>query len=186
MVEGSKNISPKQFDEFKKFIKSAVDKFRISESANRVAVIEYSDDPTIAITLADYTNSDRLKEAVDRIQPSRGEDVATDKALRFVASDVYTSERGSRVGVPKVVLVLTGSKSTGSVTLKNAAQSLVDRGAKVYVVHVGKSENPELKNVTTEGENGVVTVPDGNPLATLGGNIARKIASDVEKGSRGA
>ncbi len=183
VIEGSRKIIPKQFEQFKNFIKSTIDNFHISESASHVAVVEYSDDPVIKIALNDYTNLDRLKEAVDRIQPSRGEGVVTDRAIRFVASDVYTSERGSRVGVPKVVIVLTGSKSTGSEPLRDAAKPLVDRGARVIVIHSGKYENPELKNITTEGEDGVVTVSEEDQLSELGGNIAKKIVSDVEKGN---
>ena len=183
VIEGSRNISPKQFEQFKNFIKSSIDNFPISESASHVAVVEYSDDPMVKIALNDYTSPERLKEVVDRIHPSRGQGVVTDRALRFVASDVYTPERGSRAGVPKVVVVLTGSKSTGRESLRDAAKPLLDRGTKVIVIYSGKTENPELKNITTEGEDGVVTVSEKDQLSVLGGNIAKEIVSAVEKGN---
>ena len=183
IVEGSKNINPKQFVQFKNFIKSTIDNFRISESASHVAVVEYSDEPQVTIAFNDYTNPERLKEAVDRIQPSRGESVVTDRALRFVASDVYTPQRGSRVGVPKVVIVLTGSMSTGSESLRDAARPLTDRGAKVIVISSGKTEDPELRNITTEGEDGIVAISEDDQLSILGANIAEKITSSMEKGN---
>ena len=183
VIEGSKNISPTQFQQFKNFIKSTIDNFDISESSSRVAVVEYSDEPMIKIALNDYMNPEQLKEEVDRIQPSRGEEVATDRALRFVASDVYTSKQGSRVGVPKVVIVLTGSKSTGREPLKDAAKPLVDRGAKVIVINSGETKNPELKNITTEGERGVVTVSEGDQMSVLSRNIANEIVSNLVKGN---
>ena len=183
VMEGSKNISPKQFEQFKSFAKSTIDNFRISESATHVAVVEYSDNPMLKIALNEYTNPERLKEAVDEISPSRGEGVATDRALRFVASDVFALKRGSRVGVPKVVVILTGSTSTGSESLRDAAKPLLDRGAKVIVIHSGKGMNPELKNITTEGEDGVVTVSEEDPLSVLGENIARKLISALDKGN---
>ena len=182
-MEGSRNISPKQFVQFKNFIRSTIDNFRISESASHVAVVEYSDEPRVAIAFNEYTDSERLKEAVDRIQPSRGEGVVTDRALRFVASDVYVPQRGSRVGVPKVVIVLTGSRSTGSEPLKEAARPLIDLGTKVIVISAGKTKDPELRNVTTEGNDGIVTVSEDDQLSILGENIAKKIISGVEKGN---
>jgi hypothetical protein len=183
VIEGSRNISPKRFEQFKNFVKSTLDNFHISGSASHAAVVEYSDNPMLKIALNDYTNLDRLKEGVDRIHPSRGEGVATDRALRFVASDVFTLERGSRAGVPKIVVILTGSKSTGSEPLKVAAKPLLDRGAKVIVIQSGGGENPELKNITTEGEDGVVTVSEEHQLSVLGENIARKIVAAVDKGN---
>ena len=184
VIEGSKNISPKQFTEFKNFVKSTIDKFQISESETHVSVVEYSDEPTVVITFNDYTSPDRLKEAVDRIQPSRGEGVVTDRALRLLASDVFKPGRGSRHGVPKVVMVLTGSKSTGSEPLKDAAKPLLDRGARVYVIYSGKKADPDLRNITTNGKDGVTTVSEEDDLSQVGGNIARQIVSSVEKGNR--
>lgn len=181
VVEGSRKISPKQFEQFKNFIKSTVGRFDISESTSHVAVVEYSDKPTLAIALNEYTNNERLKDAVDRLRPSRGNRVVTDRALRFVASDVFTSTDGSRPGVPKVVVVLTGSESTGSEPLREAAMPLLDAGARVIVIQSGTTKIPGIRNITSTRE--VVTVSGDDRLDVLGENIAKKIVSKVEKGS---
>ena len=69
--------------------------------------MEYSDEATLKISFNDFTNPDRLKEAVDRIQPSRGQGVETAKGLELAANRVFGVGHGSRPGVAKVLVLLT-------------------------------------------------------------------------------
>lgn len=181
VLEGSKNVTPKAFEGFKKFVKSSIDNMLVSESGTRVAVVEYSDESTVKIYLNDSTNPSLVKNAVDRIQPSRGDGVATDKALRQVADQVFSSRKGSRPGIPKVVVLLTVSKSTGDEPLGDAVKPLTDLGVRVYVIAVGGKTDADLEDIVLD-EGGIIPVPTDGQLPRLVLNALKKITVDVQEG----
>ena len=148
--------------------------------------MEYSDEATLKISFNDFTNPDRLKEAVDRIQPSRGQGVETAKGLELAANIVFGVGHGSRPGVAKVLVLLTASKSTGVERLRYAAMPLVSRGVTVYVVGIGKNvDQDEVKELVTD-KGMVVSVNVVDELPRVVPNVLKKVISDVEKGKYNA
>ena len=186
LLEGSKQLTSAQFEALKTFVKSSIDNIHVSESGSHVAVMEYSDEATLKISFNDFTNPDRLKEAVDRIQPSRGQGVETAKGLELAANRVFGVGHGSRPGVAKVLVLLTASNSTGVERLRYAAMPLVYRGVTVYVVGIGKNvDQDEVKELVAD-KGMVVSVNVVNELPRVVPNVLKKIISVVEKGKYNA
>lgn len=165
----------------KKFVTGVIDRHTISPTQTRVAVMEYSDKPTVWITLRGYMERNALKEAVSDIRPSRGKSVVTDEALRMAAVDIFSPEHGSRPGIPKVLILVTDDKSTGSESLRLAAEPLRKKGVTVYIVAIGeKVDKKEIGDLVPDNTN---VSPIDNPEETRNSapQIANKIDKNVEK-----
>ena len=177
VLDGSDSLTREEFESIKKLVSNTLDRYTISPDKTQVAMIEYSDKPTIMFYLNDYKDRNTLQDAIDNIQPSRGKYTATDDALKLAADQVFSPERGSRPGVPKVLILVTDDKSTGSKSLREAAEPLRKKGVPIHVVTIGsKYDDVEIKDlVPTPGH--VVSVNKPEEV----GNLAPKITDTIDK-----
>merc|ERR1719219_1033679 len=81
VLDGSSSVGPKNFTVAKTFINSIVDKFRVSPSGVKVALLQYSTAPHLEFNLNDYKTKEGVTKAVKQVGWVLG-DTHTALALR--------------------------------------------------------------------------------------------------------
>lgn len=173
-VDGSDSISRSDFNAIRKFIKSTINQFPVSSRDVRVALLEYSDSIDLKFGFLAHTNKPELLRAIDQMTPSRGRGILTDQVLAE-ANLLFTSNTGSRPGVPKILVIVTDDQSTGTRPLSRVSEPLKRAGVKVYVVAVGSRVNPEDWKGVVPSEGGVITVDTPQQTVSVAPDIEKKI-----------
>lgn len=149
-IEGSEALK-KDFDDLKKTIIKMIDRYQISREDSHVGVLEFSDSTSTEIRLDTTYDVETLRKIISEIRPSGGEKVNIDKALHE-AGKMFTVKYGGRAGYPKVLVLITGSKSDGVEPLKEAVQPLNEEGIQLMVITVGNNTDPEIPTITPNVE----------------------------------
>ena len=138
------------YDSEKAFLKTLAAAFGISPSGSRAGVVTFSYYTEHSIKLNDHTNLTSFNEAVDKI-PLMGSTTRIDKALRLTQKEMFTFANGGRVGVPKLVILLTDGSQTqdaGAEDPGDVADELRKEGVDILVVGIGKGVNEtELRRI---------------------------------------
>ena len=181
VLDGSDSLTRAQFESIKKLVSNTLDRYTISPEETQVAVIEYSDKPAVIVSFNDYKDRNTLQEAIDNIRASRGKNTATDEALKLAADQVFSPEHGSRPGLPKALILVTDDMSTGSESLRDAAEPLRKKGVSIYVVTIGdKYDDEEIKDLApSPGQ--VDSVDDLKDVENLGPKITNTIDKNIER-----
>ena len=179
VLDGSDSLTRAQFENIKKFVSSTLDRYTISPEKTQVAIIEYSDKPSLLISLNDYNNRNKLQEALDNIRPSLGRSTTTNDALKLAADQVFTPERGSRPGVPKALILVTDDRSIDSESLRDSTEPLRKKGIPVYVVTIG-SRYDETEDLTPSSGH-VVSVDKPEGVKNVAPRITDTIDNNIEK-----
>ena len=174
-IEGSEAIK-NDFDNLKKTVIKMLDRYKISREDTHVGVLEFSDSTSTEIRLDAIHDTKILKRIISEIRPSEGEKVNIDKALEE-AGKMFTVKYGGRPGYPKILVLITGSKSDGEKTLKEAVRPLKEEGIHLIVITVGNNTDPELPKITPNVER----VDDSENLPNKTDDLVDKINKKVEK-----
>ena len=174
-IEGSEALK-KGFDDIKKTVIKMLDRHMISRHDTHVGVLEFSDSASTEIRLDATYDVDTLMKIISEIRPSDGKKVNTDKALHEVGK-MFTVKYGGRAGYPKVLVLITGSKSDGEEPLKKAVQPLKEEGVQIMVITVGNNTDPELPTITPN----VDKVKNPKDLPEKTDNLVDKITKDVKE-----
>ena len=106
LMDSSGSISRRNFQVFKRFIKSIITGFDVSEDHTHIAIIEYSTKASVQLKFNDFTgralNRNNVKGRVNRIPHRRGK-TFIDRALRLANEEVFTEKAGMRDWVKKVI-----------------------------------------------------------------------------------
>ena len=133
---GSVRVDYRKEKEFLKFFTSS---FGVSSKGTRAGVVTFSNVSELSIKLNDHSDISSFHQAVDNI-PLMGLTGKIDKALRLAQRKLFSLTNGGRVGVPKLLILLTdGSQAqdAGAADLKEIADELRADGIDILVVGVG-------------------------------------------------
>lgn len=181
VLDGSDSLTRAQFENIKKFVSNTLDRYTISSEETQVAIIEYSDTPSLLISLNEYNNRNALQEALENIRPSGGRSTATNDALKLAADQIFSPQRGSRPGVPKVLILVTDDRSIDSESLRDTTEPLRKKGVPVYVVTIGsRSDDKEVEDLTPSSGH-VVSVDKPEDVKNLAPRITDTIDKNIEK-----
>ena len=127
------------------FVKNVSLGFHISPEDTRVGAITYGTEPQLAIPFNKYATPASIAFAIENI-PYPGTITMTGKALELASEKLF--DKGSRINVPKVLVVL--SKGTSRDNVQQSAEALHKAGVKVISVGLGPSyDNTELNNIAS-------------------------------------
>lgn len=179
-LDGSDSLKQNGFGKIQELAKNTLKRFKISESATHVGLMEFSKEVTPVLPLNELYDSGEIAEVIHKIKPSGGDATATDELLKAAASAMFAVPAGGRADAGKVLIVITDSKSTGKVQLKEAVKPAQDKGILVFVVDIGDETDPmELSDITpSNDEIKKVETPDDAP------KIADKLADDIQRALR--
>lgn len=181
-LDGSRDLRPEGFVLVKNSINTILDSLTISPRDSQVGVLEYSDKANIAFHLNQNRNVKDVKEAIQNIQPSLGAARVTDEALKSVAMEMFAARNGALPGVPKVFVLFTSGKSTGSQPLREAATALREHGVMTYVVGIGKRvDRDELVGLVPGGEDVLLLIDQPDHLPGVVPDIIRSILNHTPK-----
>lgn len=148
VIDGARSIEVLGKGNFKQlldFVKNVSLGFHISPEETRVGAITYGTEPVLAIPFNKYTSPKDLSLAIESISYP-GTITMTGKALALANQKLF--DKGSRINVPKVLVVLTAGTSRDDVQLPS--QALHKAGVTVISVGLGSVFNTgQLNNVAS-------------------------------------
>uniref|UniRef100_W5MBY0 Collagen type VI alpha 3 chain n=1 Tax=Lepisosteus oculatus TaxID=7918 RepID=W5MBY0_LEPOC len=147
LLDGS-DYTRNGFPAMRDFVQRVVEKLRVDENKDRVAVVQYSNDPAANFFLNTYSTKEDVINSVKGLRHKGGRPLNTGAALQFVKDRVFTASAGSRrpEGVPQIVVVLAGGRSSDSVEAPAAA--LKELGVLIFAIGTRSSDSRELQKIT--------------------------------------
>ncbi|CAH2323152.1 von Willebrand factor A domain-containing 2 [Pelobates cultripes] len=144
LVDVSAAVGENHFYKLRDFIKMISLQFDINRDVTQVALVSYSQKPQTIFALDTHEKSSSLLNAINQISYIGGS-ASTGSALLHVYSDVMTIGKGARLGVNKVVILITDGK--GSEDAAVPAQRLRDNGILIHVIGIGNVQRNALLRI---------------------------------------
>jgi hypothetical protein len=178
LLDGSGSVGNQGFLRVLNFVNQIVSAFNISRETAQAGVTEFSNKPVIHIKLDDFQDSRLLQDEISKIIDSGGR-TRTDLSLQIMSQEFFTYENGSRAGVPKVLVLVTDGKSTGTQPLSESVKELRKKGVIIYSVGVGDNINmQELKSISRT-ERDVFVSKDFSSIGLIASPLVERIAGDL-------
>eukprot|EP00062_Callorhinchus_milii_P019991 gi/632975158/ref/XP_007904071.1/ PREDICTED: LOW QUALITY PROTEIN: collagen alpha-3(VI) chain [Callorhinchus milii] len=177
-LDGSMNVGRTNFPVLIEFIRSIVDASYRDDGSFQVGVVQYSSDVSHEFFLNSFTDRESVIKAIQNIQYKGGRMLNTGKALRQIKTQQLIRPAGSRVdeGVPQIVILLTGGKSTDDALL--AARELRDSHIKLFTVALPNADVDEMSQIASE-QAAAFRVTNYNGLSGLTEDILLTLADSI-------
>uniref|UniRef100_A0A1A7ZHC7 Collagen, type XIV, alpha 1 n=1 Tax=Nothobranchius furzeri TaxID=105023 RepID=A0A1A7ZHC7_NOTFU len=179
LVDGSWSIGRINFKLVRIFLENLVNAFDIGIDKTRIGLAQYSGDPRIEWHLNTYSTKDAVIDAVKNL-PYKGGNTLTGLALTFILDNCFKPESGSRVGVPKIGILITDGKSQDDVM--PPAESLRKAGVELFAIGVKNADENELRSIASEPEDThVYNVADFNIMSSIVEGLTKIVCEQVEQ-----
>ena len=166
-----------EYHKEKEFINEVISTFDIGEDKSRAGVVTFSQDAELSIQLNSHYEIASLKDAVETI-PLMGNTTRIDKALRLAQDLVFLERNGGRVGLPKVLILLTDGSQTEGEDQEDpvhVANEIRASGIKLLVIGIGSGiDRAELIKIGG-GDRNVFTAASFDQL--IEGKFIQKIST---------
>ena len=176
VIDGSGSIEKYgqgNYQKVKDFVKSVVRGFAVSLEGTHVGVVLYSATAEVVFGFKKHYDKASVLAEIDSMHYP-GSWTHTGMALDLARTELF--EKGSRLGVPNMLLVLTDGQSQDDVI--QPGKELRDLGVTVFSVGIGtKYVIQELNEMATDPDNEHVFTADFNDMQT----IVQKIKESVCK-----
>nr|XP_033958086.1 collagen alpha-1(XIV) chain [Pseudochaenichthys georgianus] len=179
LVDGSWSIGRLNFRLVRMFLENLVNAFDVGIDKTRIGLAQYSGDPRIEWHLNAFYTKDAVLDAVKNL-PYKGGNTLTALALTYILENSFKPESGSRVGVPKIGILITDGKSQDDVI--PPAESLRNAGVELFAIGVKNADENELHSIASEpGESHVYNVADFNVMSSIVGALTKTVCEQVEQ-----
>ena len=141
----------------KEFLKFFAASFGISSKGTRAGVVTFSYFGELSIKLSDHSDISSFNQAVDNIT-LMGSTARIDKALCLAQRKLFSLANGGRLGVPKLLILLTYSSPVQNARVGEIADELRADGINILVVGIGRYMNAtELLQIADSQQNVYIT-----------------------------
>jgi collagen type VI alpha len=186
IIDASSSVKAKNFIHSQNFAKNISNTFDLRHGDVRVGVLTYSS--TVHdhqdIELGDpIDGADDLNARIDAMPYEHG-DTHTGAALRFIETNARWREE-----VPKILIFITDGRPQDRGQVPAAAQSLRDKGVRIFAIGVGDATEAELKEIaSTPYEDHVIFISgaDYSAVGQLRGYLENIVCREVEAIDGGA
>ncbi|XP_071395803.1 integrin alpha-M-like [Centroberyx affinis] len=138
LLDGSGSVNSRDFTTMKTFVKDLIRSLLGRDT--QFAIVQFSSYPTIHYYFNNFLSSRSWEANIDNIVQQTG-GTYTAAAIQRVVNNVFTTSRGSRPNVRKVLIVITDGESNGGGSIQEAA-SLAERQSIVrFAIGVGNAFN---------------------------------------------
>ncbi|WAR18708.1 CO6A3-like protein [Mya arenaria] len=162
------------------FVSNFTTPYDIGPDKVQVSVVTFSTSPHNAFYLNTYRDRASLLNGINNVRYTSGS-TSTDKALEFVRSTSFSPLHGARLGVPKILVVMTDGQSTSPTLTAQQAHILHFSDIKVISIGIGSGVvKTELASIATNAQH-VFTVPSFDSLQTIQTEIRSAACTCVEK-----
>ncbi|XP_041118328.1 collagen alpha-3(VI) chain-like isoform X2 [Polyodon spathula] len=169
------------FTAIRDFVQRVVENMDVEENKDRVAVVQYSNEPTANFYLNTYSTKDDVLNTIKGLRHKGGRPLNTGAALQFVMANVFTASSGSRrlEGVPQVLILLTGGRSRDDVGA--SATALKGLGVVPFGIGTRNADTRELQTISFAPDF-IYPIPGFSDLQT----IQQQLLSSVKSISKSA
>lgn len=158
------------------FVQRMVDKLHISESRDRVSVVQYSTKAQVHFLLNEHFSKQDVISSIEGLQHQGGIPLNTGAALDYVKNHVFIASSGSRhlEGVPQILILVTGGRSEDDV--QGPAAALKQEQIVLFSVGVQTADLIQLQMISnTPSQTFTVSQFDGLQ------NIEQELMSHVKR-----
>ncbi|XP_045062477.1 collagen alpha-3(VI) chain-like isoform X5 [Coregonus clupeaformis] len=143
--DGARNGFPAMRD----FVQRVVGKLNVGGDKDRVSVVQYGRDQEVHFYLNTYTTKEDILDTVRSLRHRGGRPLNTGAALQYVRDNVFTASSGSRsqVGVPQMLILLSGGRSSDNVDIP--ASALKKSGVLIFGIGTRNSSR-EVQRIATD------------------------------------
>ncbi|XP_063397842.1 cartilage matrix protein-like [Mytilus trossulus] len=150
VLDSSGSVGTSNWKVMLKFVQDVINIFTIGKNDVQVGVDIYANSASTRIRLNSYQSKTQLMDAVKSISYTNG-GTATNRAIHHLISSSFSSSHGSRVGVPKIGIILTDGRSNSQYSTIAAANAARRKGIELFTIGIGSSVNTiELKGVAND------------------------------------
>lgn len=182
-MESSDNISPRDYQRIKDFVKEAAAYLLTNGGEQQVGVILFNSEATIRFKLGQYYSEFDFNRVIDNLPLEEGLG-QIHKALTIATTKLFTDVGGSRPGVQKLCIILTNKKQAfadGTKVLKDAAAPLQRAGVRVIAIGVTSSVDWKALRSITEDAKDVIVSPSCDSLVTKVSYLFKRVCVDAGK-----
>ncbi|XP_074654673.1 von Willebrand factor A domain-containing protein 2-like [Tubulanus polymorphus] len=142
LVDASGSVKAKNFVIMKDFIQDVVSQFPIGPNNVQVSLVRFSSKKKTKkiFYLNKYKTLEDVKTHIAAMKYVKGP-TYTAYALSYIRRKVLRRSKGARKNVPKLVVILTDGASTDRKRLPKALRRIRLKGARLFVVGIGKKLN---------------------------------------------
>ena len=132
------------------FATAIVQAFPISPNLTLIGLIKYSNDPVIVFYLYNYTETESILEALQKVDIDGGDTNVAD-ALQAARTDMFVKERGARANVRRLVFLITdGTANINADRTQTEAQLTRNAGIEIFTIGVtSEVDKRELKMIAS-------------------------------------
>ncbi|KAF0044542.1 hypothetical protein F2P81_003700 [Scophthalmus maximus] len=179
LVDGSYSIGLQNFAKVRAFLEVLVTSFDIGPNKVQISLVQYSRDPHTEFALNTHHDINAVVKAV-RTFPYRGGSTNTGKAMSYVREKIFTTARGARDNVPRVMVLITDGKSSDS--FKDAATKLRNTDVEIFAVGVKDAVRSELEAIANPpADNHVFEVEDFDAFQRISKELTQSICLRIEQ-----
>uniref|UniRef100_A0A7N5ZQQ9 Collagen, type XIV, alpha 1a n=1 Tax=Anabas testudineus TaxID=64144 RepID=A0A7N5ZQQ9_ANATE len=179
LVDGSWSIGRINFRLVRLFLENLVHAFEVGIDKTRIGLAQYSGDPRIEWHLNSFSTKDAVIDAVKNL-PYKGGNTLTGLALSYILENCFKPESGSRVGIPKIGILITDGKSQDDVI--PPAESLRNAGIELFAIGVKNADENELRSIASEPHSShVYNVADFSIMSSIVEGLTRTVCEQVEQ-----
>ena len=173
LVDGSYSIGLANFAKVRAFLEVLINTFDIGANKVQISLVQYSRDPHTEFYLnTHHDNSDVIKAV--RTFPYRGGSTNTGKAMTYVREKIFIANRGARLNVPRVMILITDGKSSDA--FKDPATKLRNTDVEIFAVGVKDAVRSELEAIANPpAETHVYTVEDFDAFQRISKELTQSI-----------
>ena len=174
-IDGSRMVNLSTYEKMKKFVKGASNMYNISSLKTRVGILSFGGDTNnIALPLKDGISKPLVDQTVDSLKRSGGPR-HMNKAIRFVADRMFTTENDGRPNAGKVLVLLTTGRNSpeGKEDLPKAARKLKENGVDVFVIGLGTNVDDDELNAIASEKDDIAKVNTVDDLPTVLGSLEK-------------
>ena len=143
ILDGSKGSREDNFKRQLELVKLIIQSFRVSKDEVHFGVALTSQKPEVVIQLDQYTDSDTLQAAVDKLSYPAGIR-NTGAAIKLAQDELFTKARD---GVPRILVVFVGGSPKDNI-IENA-EAIKKTGTKLVIIGFRRKVNRVLKQLTS-------------------------------------
>ncbi|XP_061463636.1 collagen alpha-3(VI) chain isoform X10 [Rhineura floridana] len=150
LLDGSINFGKDNFEEVTSFVYGIVDAIYEEGDSIRAAVVQYNSDVSDEFFLKDFSDKERILDAVKKVVYKGGRVANTGAAVKHIHAKHFVKEAGSRADqkVPQIAFIITGGKPEDDG--QAASLALAQSGVKVFAVGVKNIDLGEVSKLSSD------------------------------------
>ncbi len=161
IIDTSAEFDEDDFIPLKEFVGKLAGRYNISAEENRIGALLFSDERWKTIPLNKYLNSTAFANNLRNVALMNSV-TSVDEQLKLAYQRLFSPEGSSRVGVPKLMVLLTHENSlkvVNQAALKEAMRPIKESGIRVLIVAVGHANTFPFSNTIIRTKEDLFLVP---------------------------